>query len=219
MSTPTAAPPKAKPPDFSTLQIAGVPTEEIAATLMNTKSLSQYVDMVDKIRREVCAFCPEHFDPAKNVVVAENHRWHGWVNPYPKDGAAVHLIIAHKEHFTRLADLTPADFAALIDVIKLMPGALDIPGGALLMRFGDPTYNAGSMRHLHVNIMQPNLLEELRPPLAKTPAELAEKFAIICVFETLRLCMEKGMSRDDAFATLAPHEQLLVCDRLETKKK
>jgi diadenosine tetraphosphate (Ap4A) HIT family hydrolase len=82
------------------------------------------------------------------------------------------LLIVPKRHVTTLSDLSPGDWkdvGALLD----MSG---IENGGALMRFGDPHYHAGTIEHLHINVIEPVPGNELRLPLAKTEPDHKENY-------------------------------------------
>lgn len=47
----------------------------------------------------------------------------------------------------------------------------DLPGGGVIIRFGDMRRNAGTVPHLHENIMVPDGTAEVRIPLFKNPED------------------------------------------------
>lgn len=75
------------------------------------------------------------------------------------------------------------------------------------MRFGDPRLNAGSVRHLHVNIQVPDGTGRVQVTLAKEPEEIEEKREILSIFEKMR----QGATLQE----LGHEERALVIGRLE----
>jgi len=73
------------------------------------------------------------------------------------------------------------------------------------MRIGDPTYNAGSVRHIHANILVPDGTGRVRVTLAKEKEATASKMQILRVFELMRQGKE--------FGDLDPEDAALVQDR------
>lgn len=187
-----------------TLVIPGLGRNDIG-TLINTRTYPQYCEMVWQILWGNCPFCK--LDLKLNNVIVENDHWRAWENPFLQKYTAHHFIIAHQVHLTHLSDVTSADGRDLFDILSKLAEPADIRGGGVLMRFGDPLLNAGSIRHLHANLFVPDGTGELRLPLCKTPEEVAAKMKVICVFEKMRL--------GATFEALDPKEQDLVRDRLE----
>lgn len=188
------------------LVIPGMGKEDIG-TLINTRTYPQYCEMVRRILAVECPFC--ELDLELNKIILENDHWRAWENPFPQKYTAHHLIIAHQVHLTHLSDVTSADGRDLFDILSRLAEPADIRGGGVLIRFGDPLLNAGSIRHLHANLFVPDGTGELRLPLCKTPEEIAEKMKVIRVFEKMRT--------GTPFEKLEPAEQDLVRDRLEAK--
>jgi len=192
--------------DSAELIIPGLDQEDIGS-LQNTRTFPQYCEMVRKILAGECMFC--ELDQKLNKVVFENDRWRAWRNPYPQEFTAHHWIIAHREHLTHLRDVTSADGRDLFEILSRLAEPKEIYGGGVLMRFGNPLLNAGSVRHLHVNLMVPDGAGEVRVPLCKTPEEIAAKMNVIRVFEKMR--------QGTPFEELNLVEQVLVRDRLEAR--
>ncbi|MDP2629464.1 MAG: hypothetical protein Q8P45_02055 [Candidatus Harrisonbacteria bacterium] len=185
------------------IAIPGLEQEDIG-TLFNTKTYDQYVSIVSDLQQGKCPFCPP--DPERNKIQFQNDTWMGWVNPFPHPGTQLHIILIPRMHLTRLEDLSPQHYLALGDIIAQLQGQ-DLPGGALVLRFGDPQRNAGSIRHLHVNIMVPRGDSEVRIPLCKDPKKINQKRRVVEAFEKMR---QAGGSR----RALSEEEWELVKDRM-----
>jgi len=133
-----------------------------------------------------CLFC----DPLgpKNKVLHEVGGWRMWENPFPAPHTTLHLVLASVRHVAPKDEIMPDDFAAI--------GALfgwarerysDVMlGGGLLMRFGSPVLTAGTILHLHANILVPDLSGEVRPALAETRENGWRQALRMRVFEKLR---------------------------------
>ena len=77
------------------------------------------------------------------------------------------LLIIPKRHVISPGNLNPKDY---LDMGFLFQGGIDendMPGGALVLRFGDPRDHAGTIEHLHFNIIQPKREGGMSIPLAK----------------------------------------------------
>jgi hypothetical protein len=188
------------------LIVPGLDQEDVGS-LLNTRTFPQYCEMVRKILAGECMFC--ELDPELNKVELENEYWRAWRNPYKQKHTAHHWIIAHRLHLTHLRDLeSPLSSGALLfDILVKIASPEYIFGGGVLMRFGDPRYNSGSIRHLHVNFFVPDGTGELRLPLCKKPEDVATKMDIIRVFEKMRT--------GTPFGSLDSTERDLVRDRLK----
>lgn len=173
----------------------------------NVRTLRQYLEYIKDQLSGVCPFCK--LDLEKNIMVASNDVWTAWKNPYPLNNTDLHLVMAPREHLTHIRDLMTEDwlaFGELLETISIL-FSNQMPGGGLIMRFGDQEFHAGSIKHLHANLIVPNLRGEVRIPLAKDPEEIEEKRKIIEVFEKIR----SGTKPED----LSLKEFELVKDRLK----
>ncbi|MHB1330908.1 MAG: dihydrofolate reductase [Minisyncoccota bacterium] len=102
-----------------------------------------------------CPFCPD-----------ELRKWHGkpiikegrfWIlshNDYPYAGSRHHLILFLKEHAETLSDLPSGAFAELGAFVTWVEEHFDISGGGIFMRFGDLLLTGGTVRHLHVHVVE-----------------------------------------------------------------
>ena len=189
------------------LVIPGLDDEEVS-TLLNVRTYKQYCLYVADRLAGRCPFC--QFDRMKHEVVAENDSWIAFKNLIPLRHTSLHLVIAHKEHLTHIDQLSIVDWKDWGDLMDRITDYNlfdeEMPGGAIFLRFGDPTRNAGSIRHLHANIIIPDGKGEVRVPLAKDPKDVEEKKLVIAVFEKIRL--------GTRFEDLLPAEQALVEGRL-----
>ncbi len=189
--------------------IPGLSAEDVA-TLLNVKTLAQYKQYVADMLAHKCPFC-EPLDTNLNRVISEHGGWRMWHNPFPAPNSRVHLVIAPVRHITHPHDLATDDWHHMTRLISRAVSQedwldLELPGGGVLMRWGNPRWNAGSIRHIHTNIIVPNGEGEVRLPLAKNPKDVEKKSKTLHVFEKMR----RGATVDD----LAYAEYQLVKDLL-----
>src|SRR5579864_1492827 len=101
-----------------------------------------YRGVIEAIKKDgVCPFCAENFSKYhKNPILKEGAYWLLTNNMYPYEGAKRHVLILHKAHIETLADISPeawTEFKTLLDgFIK----DIGLPGGSLILRFGDTRY-------------------------------------------------------------------------------
>lgn len=101
----------------------------------------------------------------------------GGVNQYKKTEHEHHLLVLPtRSHVTALADFSDREWVHVLHALVEAEKRFQIKGGGLVARIGDPRYHCGTIEHWHANFIVPDLAsgKEVRPPLAKTPAELAE---------------------------------------------
>ena len=153
------------------MNISTEPQDHIGVLANGSRTYKQFLDMLDKISRGECPFCPEYLDPKKNVIIGRSvsgeSEWVMWVNPYPHKHTDTHIIMIPTRHLSHMRDLTGDDWICIGGLNRRIHEQFDIPGGGFAMRFGDPTYNAGSLEHLHANIMVPDLTGNVKVTLAK----------------------------------------------------
>jgi hypothetical protein len=173
--------------DPISIQIPGLSDEDVVSAINGSRTYSQYCDMIDKAQRGICPFCAEHFDRVKNQIIhgagAGDRIWHMWKNPYPLAHTSEHIVIAPIHHITHVQEMDTDDWSAFAILVNI---ATKMLGGCIAMRFGDPHYNAGSIRHLHTNVIQPNGEGNVKVTLAKDTEQVIEALARIQVFEKLR---------------------------------
>jgi len=112
--------------------------------------------------------------------------WHLWENPYAHAHTALHLVLAPARHISHVREMKEEDWIALSQLVGFAVDEYDLPGGCVAMRFGDPALNAGSIRHLHCNIIVPDGTGNVKVTLAKDAEKQAENIDRVRVFEKLR---------------------------------
>jgi diadenosine tetraphosphate (Ap4A) HIT family hydrolase len=186
------------------LQIEGLTSDQVQ-TLRNCRGLRQFTSMVGDYQQGKCPFC----DPLdkKNEVLYATENWRIWKNPFPLDHTKTHLIMAPIRHKEKITSITDRDFAEAGEIFCWARDEFHIPGGCFAMRMGSPEYNAGSVLHLHANIIVPDGTGAVQVTLAKDVGKVAETTTRMLVFNKLRLGAE-AMS-------LSAEEQELVKGRLD----
>lgn len=90
--------------------------------------------------------------------------WKSWYikhNDFPYPHQKLHLVIIHKTrqgeaHKTKLSELTPDEFAELLEVIKWVECEFKLPGGLFAFRFGAFDHSGATIAHLHCHIQVPD---------------------------------------------------------------
>ena len=175
-------------------------------SLLYVTTYKYYCLLVKNLLEGTCPFCK--IDQLVNKVLYENESWRAWINPVPgKKHQAIHLVIPHRHHITDIVQLNPNDGANLVKVFQWARLEFEIAGGGVMMRFGDPRLNAGTIRHLHVNIQVPDGTGKLDITLAKDKEKVEWHHKLVRVFEKMRL--------GTPFEHLKPDEKQMVQDRLD----
>ena len=186
------------------LVIPGLSDEDIG-TLLNVRSYDYYVSMRESIQNNTCQFCK--IDHVINKVLYENASWMIFHSAFPQKHQDLHLVIPHKKHLLHIKQLDAQDWIDFDEICVWANNHFDLPGGAIVMRFGDPRRNASSLRHLHGNIQIPNGRGRVQAVFAKSPEDIAKKHLVLQVFEKMFL--------GTPFNKLSAEDQELVKDKLK----
>jgi hypothetical protein len=104
---------------------------------------------------DTCGFCT--IDRSINKVRFENDDWLIWENTFGgKRSCKTMLVIVARQHWRKLSDITPDGWTSFEEMIAWATDNYDLPGGILFLRFGDMSFNTGTMPHLHWNIWVPD---------------------------------------------------------------
>src|SRR5690606_30751996 len=101
----------------------------------------------------VCLFCPPNIGGDHGVLHRTKH-WSVVPNRFPYRGARLHLMLVPDEHVTDLADLSPAaqqDFWAALQWVR---DEHRLRYYGIAVRNGLSEYTGGTIRHLHVHVLQ-----------------------------------------------------------------
>lgn len=113
-----------------------------------------------------CPFCPAELRRRKRTSIAWMPEWSLFTNEFPRTDTECMLLIIPNRHVVRPEELTDDDF---FEIGPLFRKALaQVSGGALVARFGDPRDHAGTIEHMHFNVIQPTREEGCSLPIAKT---------------------------------------------------
>ncbi len=192
------------------LEVPGIKQEDIWQ-LFNVSYFSYYQLKVQQLRSGECGFC--HIDLTINHPFdARNDSWHIWENTVsPQPGHIHQFVIPCRRHVMSLNELTDKEVVDLHHLTKWFCREFNITGGVQLVRDGDPAFNAKSMPHLHYNYHVPSGKMESKVTICKSEQDLLDKFAILLVFEKMRINLEKGWSQ---FEDLSPTEMELIAKKL-----
>lgn len=123
-------------------------------TIENARTEAQRNAMEQSVGTGRCPFCDPL--PLENKIIRQGKHWRFWENPFPYPHHAFHFVYATMTHIADPGKLAPE---AVLELHELQMFTIDhyrLPGGGLVMRFGDPEYNAGTIRHLHAHLQVPN---------------------------------------------------------------
>jgi len=88
-------------------------------------------------------------------------------NEFPAESTKQMWLIAPFRHITEMSALDSYDWRHIGHLMEWCLKEQNINGGGIIWRFGDPHFNAGTIAHLHINIIEPTPGVEYRAPFAK----------------------------------------------------
>jgi diadenosine tetraphosphate (Ap4A) HIT family hydrolase len=107
----------------------------------------------------------------------EGQFWIITENQWPYEHIKHHWLAIYKTHAETLAELNPAAGSELIKLCSEMVAEFKVPGGALCMRFGDTLHSAGTVLHIHAQLIQPDVeaadYQPVRFKIGKSPEKIA----------------------------------------------
>jgi diadenosine tetraphosphate (Ap4A) HIT family hydrolase len=124
-----------------------------------------------------CPFCRNERARRQRVFTKTWGDWGLLANEFPRKDIGHMWLIIPQRHVTDLEHLDTLDWLAIGKLIQhynvhIAQGK----GGGIMARFGDPHYNAGSVPHFHMNIIEPIPGTEFRAPLAKNEPDHAKNY-------------------------------------------
>jgi len=103
----------------------------------------------------VCKFC--HPQSMTNKPLRYGKYWYVKKNDFAADNTQGMFVLVSRKHISNTQPKKIAT-AMMREAWQLALWVIEkykMPGGALVMRFGDPQYHAGTMDHLHINLIFP----------------------------------------------------------------
>ena len=113
-----------------------------------------------------CPFCPTELARRGRAPLFCVGEWMLLENEFPRTDTEQMLLIVPHRHVINVRDLNGSDWRSigvLFDYYEIGGST----GGGLLMRFGDPRNHAGTIDHLHLNVVRPLRESGCSLPLAK----------------------------------------------------
>lgn len=129
---------------------------------LNNARETEQIKVMQKIADQAhCPFCSENLRLYhRQPILKEGEYWLATKNQWPYPHTKHHLLLIYKAHATKLADLHPAAGAELFTLIQELEQEFAFEGGGLALRFGDTDFSAGTVNHLHVQLIVPDALAE-----------------------------------------------------------
>jgi len=126
--------------------------------LDNAREDEQKQVMKDIINADHCPFCLENLNKYhKQPIIKEGKYWLLTQNQWPYKHTRHHLLVIYKQHATDLSELDIESGKELLEFVAWAQKEFKISGGGFAMRFGDTNYSAGTINHIHVQFIQPDI--------------------------------------------------------------
>lgn len=112
-------------------------------------------ETMERITKDgVCPFCREYLmEYHTEPILHETPHWVLTKNFAPYKGALHHLLFIAQVHCTAPWELQEEAWADLQKVLAWAREKFALPGGTLLMRWGDSEYTGASVVHLHAQLI------------------------------------------------------------------
>lgn len=149
---------------------------QVASTgvyLMGCRSFEQFCGTIRSLTepKRFCPFCCTERARRNQSAAESTASWMLLQNEYPHKGTESMWLIVPKRHLSSPIELVGDDWMEIGDLLTRCLHTPNMDGGGIMWRFGDPRFHAGTVEHLHINIIRPVPESEYRPPFAKTSAE------------------------------------------------
>lgn len=129
---------------------------------INNSREDDQIEVMKKIAdRAHCPFCEKNLRLYhKNPILREGKYWLVTKNQWPYKHTKHHLLLIYKKHAVKLTELDSAAGTEMFDLIKELEQNFAFEGGGFAMRFGDTDFSAGTVNHLHVQLVVPDAMSE-----------------------------------------------------------
>jgi len=139
----------------------------------HSRTPGQFEVMSKAARAGECVFCnlPENTKPPLRI----GKHWLLKENDWPYKHHLCHLVIFLRRHEEDVAKLTTEERLEWWNMVEWAIHEYELPGGGLVMRFGDPEFNASTVRHLHSHIQVPDGTGLAKATFSKGPEAKARE--------------------------------------------
>jgi diadenosine tetraphosphate (Ap4A) HIT family hydrolase len=114
----------------------------------------QIAIMKNIIADDRCPFCKENLmEYHTKPIIHEDEHWILTENFAPYDGADKHYLLIAKKHCVGFWELSDEAKLAFFSIFETVREQDVIEGGTIVLRFGDTEYTAGTVTHLHAQLI------------------------------------------------------------------
>lgn len=122
--------------------------------LHHARRADQLAKMKELLAKGLCPFCPKYLvEYHDHPLEIEGRHWVVTKNDYPYTGTKLHYLFICRRHVTRPEELQLRELKELLALIERFNQEHQVPGGAILMRFGQTDYTGASVDHLHLHLI------------------------------------------------------------------
>lgn len=127
---------------------------------INNARKKDQIEVMQKIANQAhCPFCEENLRLYhKEPILKETKHWLVTKNQWPYKHTKYHFLLIYKKHITKLAELETTAGSELFKLVKELEQEYQFEGGGFSMRFGDTDFSAGTINHLHVQLVIPDAM-------------------------------------------------------------
>lgn len=124
----------------------------------NSRFADQQAVMENILEAGHCPFCAENLAKYhKADIIKHGQYWLLTPNQWPYTNTKHHFLLIHTQHVESLRDITPEASAELFALTNWAIEEYQLEGGALALRFGDTRYSAATVKHLHAQLITPDI--------------------------------------------------------------
>jgi diadenosine tetraphosphate (Ap4A) HIT family hydrolase len=129
---------------------------------LNNARQQDQIEVMQKIAdQNHCPFCAENLQHYhKEPILKETAHWLVTKNQWPYPHTKHHFLLIYKKHATSLQELDIEAGKELFALMQELAEKYQFEGGGLAMRFGDTDFSAGTVNHLHVQLIVPDAMAE-----------------------------------------------------------
>ena len=127
---------------------------------VNNSRENDQIEVMQKIADQAhCPFCEENLRLYhKEPILKESKYWLVTKNQWPYKHTKHHFLLIYRQHITKLEELETEAGSELFSLVQGLEKEYQFEGGGFAMRFGDTDFSAGTVNHLHVQLVIPDAM-------------------------------------------------------------
>ena len=116
--------------------------------------------LLEAERDDLCPFCPEGLRRHPNPILKRTAHWFITKAAWRYRRAARHFLLISRRHKENFLELSGCDFVEIKTLMHWAVDKLNIRGGGIALRFGEPRLTGATISHLHFHFLVPRAGEE-----------------------------------------------------------